>query len=129
MERDNLIAAIEHLEDERYAAMLGKDVAALERLLHSDLVYMHSSGVADSKASYIEGLGNGTWDYRRIDRSDQTVRVHGALGLVFSRISISVVIRGVPRELDNRALAVWVDDGGTWKLLALQSGAIPMTAT
>lgn len=122
------MAAIEQREDERYAAMLGKDAAALERLLHPDLVYMHSSGVADSKASYIAGLSDGTWDYKRIDRSDQTIRLHGSLALVFNRISISIVIRGVAKELDNRALAVWVDDDGTWKLLALQSGAIPMIA-
>ena len=128
MDANDAIAALERLEDERYAAMLGRDVATLERLLHADLVYMHSSGVLDSKASYIEGLGNGTWDYRRIDRSDQTIRVHGGLGLVFSRISISIVIRGVPKELDNRALAVWVADRGTWTLIALQSGAIPTAA-
>lgn len=119
------VAMIERLEDERYAAMLGSDSGALERLLHADLVYMHSSGVSDGKASYIAGLGNGTWDYKRIERSDQTVRVHGALALVFNRISISIVIRGVPKELDNRALAVWVADAGAWTLIALQSGAIP----
>ena len=129
MDANEAMAAIEQLEDERYTAMLGKHAAALERLLHPDLVYMHSSGVADSKASYIAGLSDGRWDYKRIDRSDQTVRLHGGLALVFNRISISIVIRGVPKELDNRALAVWVADDGTWKLLALQSGAIPATAS
>ena len=128
MDTNREIAAIERLEDERYAAMLGKDVAGLDRLLHTDLVYMHSSGIADNKASYIEGLGNATWDYKRIERSDQTVRVHGGLGLVFNRISISIVVRGIPKELDNRALAVWVADGSTWTLIALQSGAVPTAA-
>ena len=113
VDTDSVIAAIEQLEDERYAAMLGKDVGALERLLHPELVYMHSSGVADGKSSYIEGLGNATWDYRRIDRSDQIVRVHGGLALVFNRIRISMMVRGVPKELDNRALAVWVAVNGT----------------
>lgn len=125
MDDNDAVAAIERLEDERYAAMLGKDGGALERLLHADLVYMHSSGVSDSKASYIAGLGDGTWDYKRIERSDQSVRVHGGLALVFNRISISIVIRGVPKELDNRALAVWVSDDATWSLIGLQSGAIP----
>ena len=32
---------------------------------------------------------------------------------------------GVQKELDNRALAVWVRRGGAWRLLALQSGAVP----
>ena len=120
------IAMIERLEDERYAAMLAKDVEALDRLLHDDLVYMHSSGVADTKASYIAGVRDRVWDYRRIDRSEQTIRVHETLALVFNRLSISIAVRGEPKELDNWALAVWVPSGGSWQLLALQSGAIPM---
>jgi ketosteroid isomerase-like protein len=116
---------IARLEDERYAAMLGKDVAALERLLHPDLVYMHSIGVADSKASYIAGVRDRVWDYHRIGRSDQTVRVSGSLALVFNRLKIELSVRGVERALDNRALAVWVADGGAWRLIALQSGMVP----
>ena len=92
MNTTDTVATIERLEDERYAAMLAKDVAVLQRLLHPDLVYMHSSGVADSKASYIEGLGNGAWDYRRIDRSDQTIRVHDGVAFVFNRLRIGIVM-------------------------------------
>ena len=123
------IADIARLEDERYAAMLGKDIGALERLLHPDLVYMHSSGVADTKASYIAGVRDRVWDYHAIARSDQTVRLHGALALVFNRLKIDLSVRGVAKSLDNRALAVWVaDDGGSrnsWRLIALQSGMVP----
>jgi ketosteroid isomerase-like protein len=125
MDTNKTVAIIERLEDERYAAMLSKDGAALERLLHTELVYMHSSGVSDTKASYTTGLANGTWDYQRIERLEQTVKVHGDLALVFNRLRISIVIRGVPKDLDNRALAVWVAEKGGWSLIALQSGAIP----
>lgn len=116
---------IQGLEDERYAAMLGKDVKALERLLDADLVYMHSSGVADSKQSYIRGLSEGVWDYQRIGRSEQTVKVSGDTALVFNRLAISIRVRGVQKEMDNRALAVWVRRDGAWRLIAVQSGAVP----
>jgi ketosteroid isomerase-like protein len=119
---------IARLEDERYAAMLAKDIATLERLLHPDLVYMHSSGVADGKASYIAGVRERVWDYQRIDRSDQTVRLHGALALVFNRLKISLTVRGVAKNLDNRALAVWVAEEGAWRLIALQSGMVAVGA-
>src|ERR1044071_8462778 len=105
---DDTAAAIGRLEDQRYAAMLAKDVAKLERLLDDALVYMHSSGVADSKASYIAGLRDGVWDYGRIDRTEQSVKVVGDTALVFNRLAISIKVKGVPKELDNRALAVWV---------------------
>jgi hypothetical protein len=120
---------IARLEDERYAAMLDKDIDALERLLHPDLLYMHSSGIADTKASYIAGVRDRVWDYHAITRSDQTVRRHGALALVFNRLKIDLAVRGVAKNLDNRALAVWVADAGadnnSWRLIALQSGMVP----
>jgi len=119
------VTDIARLEDQRYAAMLDKDVATLERLLHPDLVYMHSSGVADSKASYIAGVRDRVWDYSTIARSEATVRLHGALALVFNRLKIDLSVRGVAKSLDNRALAVWVADEGAWRLIALQSGMVP----
>ena len=119
------MSEILRLEDERYAAMLGKDVKTLERLLDADLVYMHSSGVADSKESYLGGLRDGVWDYQRIGRSEQTVKVSGDTALVFNRLAISIKVRGVQKEMDNRALAVWVRRDGAWRLIALQSGARP----
>src|SRR5262245_21976934 len=39
------------LEDKRYAAMCGGDFAALEAMLHDELLYTHSSGLTDTKAT------------------------------------------------------------------------------
>ena len=110
------------LEDARYTAMLKGDVATLERLLHPVLVYMHSSGVADSKASYLSGLRDGVWNYQHIERADQKTVVQGNTALVFNRLLIRIKVRGVHKELDNRAVAVWVRDSNEWRLLGLQSG-------
>ena len=110
------------LENERYAAMLRADTAALERLLHRDLLYMHSSGVADTKSSYLEGLQSGIWRYKHIERVDQSIVLQDYTALVFNRLLISILVRDVPKELDNRALAVWVREREGWQLLGLQSG-------
>jgi ketosteroid isomerase-like protein len=120
-----VVKEIERLEDERYAAMLARDLKTLERLLDEQLVYMHSSGVADSKRSYLTGLREGVWDYQRIARTEQSVKVSGDTALVFNRLAISIKVRGVQKDLDNRALAVWTRREGAWRLLALQSGAVP----
>lgn len=118
----SILDEIAALEDARYTAMLKGDVATLERLLHPALVYMHSSGVADSKASYISGLRNGVWSYQHIERADPKTVVQGDTALVFNRLLIRVKVRGVHKELDNRAVAVWVRDSNGWRLLGLQSG-------
>ena len=122
------IAEITARDAARYAAMLTADTAALEGLLHDDLCYMHSTGGSDTKQSYIAGLRDKAFVYRKIERDDQTVRVHGDLGMVFNHMRADVEIRGNLRHLDNRLLAVWSRDGGIWRLIGLQSGAIPEPA-
>jgi len=117
--------AIQKLEEERYAAMLHPNVATLERLLHDDLLYVHSNGTADTKASYIARLREGAFKYRRIERSDVIVRVFPDSALVFSRLSMSVIMRGEAREVDARLLVVWARFGELWQVIGVQSGAIP----
>ncbi|MGQ0547517.1 MAG: nuclear transport factor 2 family protein [Betaproteobacteria bacterium] len=118
-------AEILRLEDERYGAMLAKDLKTLERLLDEELVYIHSSGVADGKESYLRGLREGLWDYQQIGRTEQSVKLAGDAALVFNRLAISIRVRGAQKELDTRALAVWVRRAGGWRLIALQSAALP----
>jgi ketosteroid isomerase-like protein len=113
---------IRRYEDERYRAMLAGDAEALEGLLDPALVYTHSSGIADTKASYIEGVRSKIWEYQTIAREDETIVVRGDHALVFNRLRISIHVRGAPKALDNRALAVWSrSDDGAWRLLALHS--------
>ena len=47
------------LEDKRYAAMCGGDFAALERMLHDELLYTHSSGLTETKATWLASLRSG----------------------------------------------------------------------
>jgi ketosteroid isomerase-like protein len=124
-ETNQAIDEVRQLEDARYAAMLGKDIPVLERLLDDKLVYMHSTGVADTKSSYIEGLRTGVWDYRGIDRTELRYQTDGDIVLVFGKLAIRMITRGVHKAFESRALAVWVRKPDGWHLLAVQSGAIP----
>ncbi len=124
-ETTEVVEEIAALEDRRYAAMVAKDVATLDELLDEKLIYMHSSGIADTKASYLEGLQTGVWDYHQVDRSDLRTEIDGDVALVFGKLSIRITIRGEYKAFDSRALAVWHRRAGTWHLLAVQSGAMP----
>jgi hypothetical protein len=122
------ISTIETMEDRRYAAMLDKDVKMLRSILHDQLTYVHSSGVTDTKASYIAGLESGVWDYKCIRRSKQTIKVEGPLALVFNRISMNIAV-GVDHVCtENRDLAVWIYEVNIWRLIAVQSSAIVPSA-
>ena len=52
------------LEDERYAAMCSGDFAALEAMLHDELLYTHSSGLTDTKVTWLASLRSGKTNYR-----------------------------------------------------------------
>ena len=129
MSESDTSATIRRLEDERYAAMLAGDAATLERLLDPELRYTHSSGVVDSKASYIEGVRGKRWEYQAIDRAEETIVVRGDAALVFNRFRAGIKISGSPKQLDNRMLAVWSqDEGGGWRLIAIHSTPAQVSA-
>ncbi|HYR35873.1 MAG TPA: nuclear transport factor 2 family protein, partial [Burkholderiales bacterium] len=66
--------AIRRLEDQRYKAMCEADAATLEKLLADSLVYTHSYGGADSKASYLDGIRSKKWQYRKIERPKENIQ-------------------------------------------------------
>ena len=115
---------IRQLEEQRYAAMLAGDVAALDKLLDDALTYTHSSGVVDTKAGYIGGVRDKVWEYKNIARENERIVIRGGCGLVFCRLKIDLNVRGAPKKVDSNALAVWVEDGGQTRLVAVHSAGI-----
>lgn len=94
-------------EDARFKAQIDNDFAAMERLYGDDLVYIHSSTVVDSKASFIESMRSGAVKYRKMSRSDVTVRTYGCIGIVSGRAAFEVTARGQELMLDLLFHAVW----------------------
>jgi ketosteroid isomerase-like protein len=113
------------LEDRRYAAMTGADMKALEALVHDELVYTHSSGLVDGKASWLESMRSGKVRYKKVVRADEKVRVFGDTALVTGRADIEADVGGQAKTLKLRYLDAWVKSGGAWKFAAWQSGALP----
>jgi ketosteroid isomerase-like protein len=121
MTKDQILA----LEQRRFKAMCAGDADALDELLHRDLVYTHSSGAVDSKASYTRGVREKKWDYRSIKSSDETVSVYGGTALVHCRLQIDLKREGVPKTIDAVALTVWIEDAGRWQVAAVHSTPRP----
>jgi ketosteroid isomerase-like protein len=113
------------LEDRRYAAMTGGDMKALADLVHDELVYTHSSGLVDGKASWLESMRSGKVRYKKVVRADEKVRLFGDTALVTGRADIEADVGGQAKTLKLRYLNAWVKSGGGWKFAAWQSGALP----
>ena len=54
--------------------MIAQDFAALDALLADDVVYIHSTAVAENKRGYFAGVRDGLYDYGAIESRDVTVR-------------------------------------------------------
>lgn len=122
---DDAVAAVLAAEDRRYEALLGPDLPALERLFHERLSYAHSSGVRDTKAEYLAKIGNGYYDYARLDHPVERVDIVGDAAVVVGRMNADLLVEGTPKTLDVLALAVWTKETGEWQLLAYASTPIP----
>lgn len=113
------------LEAQRCAAIIAADGTALNRLLHEDMIYTHSSGLADTKASFIDALASGKFVYKRIENTKESVRLYGDTALVSGQAAIDIDVDGAPRKLNLCYLAAWTRTEAGWKFVAWQSAGIP----
>lgn len=114
MEKDQIL----DLEQQRVQAILEKDFDAFIQLSHPDLRYIHSSGVTDTRESYVESCRAGQYEYQQIQLPVDEVLVAGDTAVVLGQMKASLSVNGSPKELDYHSIAVWTRVDGQWKFLA-----------
>jgi ketosteroid isomerase-like protein len=105
--------------------MCEADAKTLEELLADSLVYTHSYGGADSKASYLDGIRSKKWQYRAVERPIEDIQVHGDCAVVTGQVRIELLSDGKPKKLNSRFTNVWVKGGQGWQMVAWQSTPLP----
>ena len=113
------------LESRRYRAMCEADASTLEELLADSLVYTHSYGGADSKASYLDGIRSKKWVYQAVERPIEDIQVHGDCAVVTGQVRIELLSSGQPKKLNSRFTNVWVKGRQGWQMVAWQSTPLP----
>ncbi|GAD82295.1 nuclear transport factor 2 family protein [Nocardia asteroides] len=121
----DIAATIRALEDARYAAVLAGDIDTFAALAHPELAYTHSNAEVDTLDSYLGKLRAGHYVYHRIDHPIARIAVVGDTAVVTGEMHADITAGGVRKRLANRAVAVWVREGGQWLLLAYWPTVIP----
>lgn len=115
-------AAWRAADDARVAAMISADPAKLASTFSDDLLYVHSSGKADTKASFVEALTSGKSKYNKITYEQREFReVAPGLVLVNGRCRVLLGKAEPFSELHLSFLAAYRLEKGTWRFLAWQS--------
>lgn len=125
-----VIAAVRAADDERTAAIVAADPVRLDAIFSAQLHYAHSSGVIDTKTSYLDSLVSGRSDYVSFEHLRREFIPAGpGLVLMQGRALVKVGPPGQPNTIDLNYLAVWREEGGRWRFLAWQSSRNPPAAT
>ena len=127
---DKLIAAVKAADAERVAAVMAGNGPRLDAIFSDDLRYAHSSGHVDSKASYMKALTSHSTVYESYDYKEQNfTSIAPGVALMTGRVLIHSKNAQGGSDLDLNFLAVWREEGGTWRFLAWQSCKNPPPAS
>lgn len=124
------VSTLLNLEQQRCNAMMNADIARLRQLLHRDLLHVHAKGQVDGYDSYFS-TGGFNVDYKRLERSDLSVRVMGDSALMTGRqLLVGVRKNGTGTvTIDSQVMQVWVKEGERWQQLAFQTTPTEMSIT
>lgn len=111
-------AEVRRAERALYDAMVARDFAALERLLAPDLVYVHSTAVAESRTEYLAGVARGLYEYESVDSRGVRVRGVGSIVLMDGICDMRVGAKGLPPQMIHLLFVlVWSRAPSGWQLL------------
>jgi ketosteroid isomerase-like protein len=116
---------IQAAEKQWATAVKGKDLSALEKIFTPGLIYAHSTGIIEDKATYINRLKTGKQRYDDIQFENMKVVAYGDSAVSHSIArTIGQNDRG---PFNNRVMMIhyWVKQGGTWRLAAHQTTQMP----
>jgi len=110
-----------------YRAQIAASIDEIEPLLGADLVYVHSTGVAESKEEYLAGVAYGLYEYGMIESRDTRLQVFDDVALMNGIVDMTVSAHGAAKQLIHLLFClVWVRQGDAWRLDFRQATRLPL---
>lgn len=115
-------AAWRAADDARFAAMVAADPVKLAAVFSDDLIYVHSNGKLDTKASFITAITTGVSAYHSIAYEQREFReVSPGLVLMHGRCRVQLGKAAPYNELYLSFLAAYRLEKGAWRFIGWQS--------
>lgn len=113
------------LEKQRFAALVSKDYAYLDKVLAEDLYYCHSNGLIDNKTSFVQSIKEGKLTYQEMVPEELKVRVYGKTAVITGVCAAKVLSNGQQLNTRFRFTDVYVKNKVGWQMVSWQSLRIP----
>ena len=111
------------LSRSKWQWMADKAVDKLEPLFHDTARFVHMSGTW-KKDRELEIIKSGSIWYKQADVHDVAASVIDSTAIVWSRITLTAVVRGAAAKHEFPVTEVYQKQGNDWKLLALTFSSV-----
>ena len=111
---------VKKVHDHRLRALASGDVAALDRIVGEDLIYVSPTGKLQGKGSIVTDLKSGALKVSSVAQGDEKVRVFGETAVVNYVTSSRFVDNGNDYDTQIRCTSVYVKRQGRWQLVSQQ---------
>ena len=116
--------AVLRVEQEWQQALVNADVKALDRIYVDSMIYTHSNGSVDDKASYIAKIKSGDSVYKSMTRDDIKVQIFGDAAIVTCHWRVNSVSGTTVNNTNARYLHFYTKQKGQWRMVAHQATKI-----
>jgi ketosteroid isomerase-like protein len=113
----NVLAALDVWKE----ALIKKDRAGFEKVLHKDLQYGHSDGHIEDKATAIKMIVDGAANWEAVNFADTKVQLKGDTAFVTGKVQYLERENGQLAEINLVVLSAWVKEGKSWQMIARQA--------
>ncbi len=113
------------IEKQRFAALVSKDFGYLDKVLAEDLFYCHSSGLIDTKNSFIQSIKDGKLTYQEMNVEELKVRIYGKTAVITGVCGAKVLSNGQQLNTRFRFTDVYVKSKAGWQMVSWQSLRVP----
>jgi len=114
-------SAVADAEEALRNAILSQDKAKLDALTAAELSYGHSDGRVQNKTEFIDGVMNRKATVKSLTFPDMKVALAGEVAIARHLYVSESELDGKTNSVRIGVLAVWLKQGGSWKLLARQA--------
>jgi ketosteroid isomerase-like protein len=113
------------VEREWDAAIVSRDVAALDRILSEDFRYIDSAGDVHSKNDIVQGVKSSEAVIEPFETEDVQVRIYGDTAVLTGRFMQKASYQGKTYSGQFRYTDIYVRQGGLWRAVSAHASRIP----